>query len=434
MFSMLMPRQCPRPLFVLALLIGLTVLPLTAGAQPIAIVGGTVHPVSGPPIDDGIVVMSGRTIEAVGPRGEVSIPAQARRIDATGMIITPGFIDASTATGLIEVSNVSDTRDNALGGDPIRAAFRVTDGINPHSTVIPITRLGGVTTVASTPSGGVIAGQSAVLDLVDGPLDALLVREGAGLYAAFSPDGADAAGGSRGGVSLRLREALDDARFYREQRDAYQRGAVRPVSTSRLDLAAFQPVLDGQRPLVVRAARASDISAALRIAEAYELDVVLEGGNEAWMRRDALADAGIPVIVKPLTNLPTDFDRLGSRFDNAARLHEAGVPVVLSTMDTHNARNLRFEAGNAVRFGLPRDAALAAITHRPAQVLGIAASHGTLEAGKSANVVVWTGDPFEFSSAPQHVFIRGREVDTDSRQLRLLRRYRTLDETPPQYK
>ena len=421
-----------RPL--LALLVGLIMLPSAASAQPIAIVGGTVHPVSGPPIDDGVVLLNDGTIDAVGTRGEVSIPSQARRVDATGMVVTPGFIDASTATGLIEVSNVSDTRDNTLSGDPIRAAFRVTDGINPNSTVIPITRLGGVTTVASTPSGGVLAGQSAVLDLVDGSLDAMLVRDGAGLYAAFSPDGADEAGGSRGGVSLRLREALDDARFYRAQRDAYQRGAARPVSVSRLDLAALLPVLDGERPLIARAARASDISAVLRIAAAYGLDVVIEGGHEAWMRRDVLADAAVPVIVKPLTNLPTEFDRLGSRFDNAARLHEAGVPIILSTMDTHNARNLRFEAGNAVRFGLPHEAALAAVTQHPAQVLGIAATHGTLEAGKTANVVVWTGDPFEFSSVPQHVFIRGREIGTDSRQKRLLDRYRTLDGTLPQYK
>ena len=428
-----MPRFFQRICFI-ALLLLLSMGAPIASAQSVAIIGGTVHPVSSAPIEDGVVLIEGDTIAAVGPRGEVSIPAGAQRVDASGMVVTPGFIDASTATGLVEVSSVSSTRDNALDGDPIRAAFRVTDGINPNSTVIPITRLGGVTTVASTPSGGVIAGQSAVLDLVDGPLDAMLVREDAGLYATFSPDGADEAGGSRGGLSLRFREALDDAQFYRDQREAYRRGATRPVSASRLDLEALLPVLDGERPLIVRAARASDISATLRLADAYGLDVVIEGGHEAWMRADPLAAADVPVILKPLTNLPTEFDRLGARFDNAARLHAAGVPVVLSTMDTHNARNLRFEAGNAIRYGLPREAALAAVTQTPAQVLGIAPSHGTLDAGKIANVVVWSGDPFDFASAPRHVFIRGSEVSSDSRQQRLLERYRTLDGTPPQYK
>lgn len=403
-------------------------------AQPTAIVGGTVHPVSGPAIEDGVVLMDGDRITAVGPRAAVPLPAQAQRIDASGHVVTPGFIDAGTATGLVEVSSVSSTRDNALQGDPIRAAFRVTDGINPHSTVIPITRRGGVTTVAATPSGGVIAGQSAVIDLLDGPLSAMLVRESAGLYAAFTPDGADAVGGGRGGVSLRLREALDDAQFYRTRRADYARGATRSVAASRLDLDAMLPVLDGTMPLVVRAARASDIMASRRIADAYGIDLVIEGGHEAWMRADALAQSGTPVILKPLSNLPTAFDRLGTRFDNAARLAAAGVPIVLSTMDTHNARNLRFEAGHAVRFGLPREAALEAVTRAPARVLGIAESYGTLAAGKIANVVVWTGDPFEFASAPAHVFIRGTAIADDSRQRRLLERYRTLDGTPPQYK
>jgi imidazolonepropionase-like amidohydrolase len=407
---------------------------LTLHAQPTAIVGGTVHPVSGPVIEDGVVLLEGDRIAAVGRRGEVPIPSQARRVDANGMVVTPGLIDASTATGLIEVGSLSSTRDNALRGDPIRAAFRVTDGINPHSTVIPVTRLGGVTTVAATPSGGAIAGQSAVIDLIDGPLSAMLVRDGAGLYATFTPDGADAVGGGRGGLSLRLREAFEDARFYRAQRDAFARGATRSVAASRLDLAALLPVLDGDIPLVMHAARASDISASLRIADEYGVHLVIEGGHEAWMRADALAQSDTPVILKPLSNLPTEFDRLGTRFDNAARLAEAGVPIVLSTMDTHNARNLRFEAGNAVRFGLDREAALEAITLAPARVLGIAESHGTLEAGKMANVVVWSGDPFEFSTAPAHIFIRGTAIPNDSRQQRLLDRYRTLDGSPPQYK
>lgn len=392
------------------------------------------HPVSGPAIDDGVVVFDGSTIVAVGPRDEVVIPAEAQRIDASGHVITPGFIDASTATGLIEVSSVSDTRDNAIGGDPIRAAFRVTDGINPNSTVVPITRLGGVTTVASIPSGGLIAGQGAVIDLGGGRLDAMLVRDGAGMYASFNPDGADASGGSRGAISLRMREAFDDAQFYRDNASAFNQGSARPMAVSRLDLEALGPVLDGAMPLVLRASRASDIDAALRLADAYDVRPVILGGEEAWMRADALAAANVPVILKPLTNLPTEFDRLGSRFDNAALLAEAGVPVVLSSFDTHNARNLRFEAGNAVRFGLDWAAALRGVTLQPAQTLGIAETHGSLEAGKTANLVVWSGDPFEFTSAPEHIFIQGDRIENTSRQQELLERYKTLGDRPPQYR
>ncbi|WP_263787345.1 amidohydrolase family protein [Salinibacter grassmerensis] len=418
-------------LLALLLLAGLAV---PAAAQPTALVGGTVHPVSGPAIEDGVVLLRGDTIAAVGLRGDVSIPADARRIDASGEVVTPGLMDAATATGLIEVSAVGETRDNALNtDDAIRAAFRVTDGINPNSVVVPVTRLGGVTTVASTPSGGAVAGQGAVIDLHGETIDEMLVRDRAALYAAFTPEAAEATGAARGGLAMRLREAFEDARFYAENRDNYRRGATRDLSMSRLDLEAMAAVLDGERPLVVRAARASDIDAALRIAEAFGIDLRIEGGEEAWMRADRLAAADVPVVVKALNNLPTAFDRLGTRFDNAARLAEAGVSVVISSFDTHNARNLRLEAGNAVRFGLDRDAALRAVTLAPARMLDVADTHGSLEAGKTANVVVWSGDPFEPLTSVEHVFIGGTEMPDDSRQKRLLRRYEDLGEWPPGY-
>jgi imidazolonepropionase-like amidohydrolase len=418
-------------LFALLLCMGL-VLPATG--QPTAFVGGTVHPVSGPEIADGVVLLRGDTIAAVGPRDEVSIPSGTRRIDASGQVVTPGLMDAATATGLVEVSAVGSTRDNALDtDDAIRAAFRVTDGINPNSVVIPVTRLGGVTTVASTPSGGAVAGQGAVIDLHGKTVDEMLVRDRAALYAAFTPGAADATGEARGGLAMRLREAFEDARFYAEHQGDYQRGATRDLSMSRLDLEALASTLDGERPLVVRAARASDIDAALRIAEEFDLDLRIEGGEEAWMRADRLAAADVPVIVKALHNLPTEFDRLGSRFDNAARLDSAGVPVAISTFDTHNARTLRLEAGNAVRYGMDRDAALRAVTLAPAEVLGVSDTHGSLEVGKTANVVVWSGDPFEPLTRVEHVFIGGDEMPDDSRQKRLLRRYDDQGDWPPAY-
>lgn len=403
-------------------------------AQRLAIVGGTVHPVSEPEIEDGVVLIEGGEIAAVGARDEVAVPEGAQQIDATGKVVTPGLIDAATATGLIEVSSVSSTRDNALqSDDAVRAAFRVTDGINPYSVVIPVTRLGGVTTVAATPSGGAVAGQGAVIDLYGETIDDMLVKDEAALYAAFNPSGTSNAGGVRGGLAMRLREAFEDARFYAEQRDNYQRGATRDLALSRLDLEVLQAVLDGEMPLAVRASRASDIDAALRIAREYDVQPIILGGEEAWMRIEVLAEAEVPVVVKPLSNLPTEFDRLGTRFDNAMRLKEAGVPVVLSTFDTHNARNLRFEAGNAVRFGMDWSEALRAVTLAPAEVLGVEETHGTLEAGKAANVVVWSGDPFELTTSAERVLIRGQEVQDDSRQKRLMRRYREWEQRPPQY-
>jgi imidazolonepropionase-like amidohydrolase len=405
-----------------------------AFAQTTAIVGATVHPISGPKIDNGVVVLEGGRIAAVGPASQVEIPAGAQRIDARGKVVTPGFFDAATHVGLVEVSNVPSTRDESLQSeDPIRASFRVSAGINPRSTVIPVTRAGGVTLVVSTPTGGAVAGQGVIINLAGRTLGEMRVREPAAVYAALNPGAAESVGGARGALAARLREVLDDARFFARHRDAFVRGGTREMSASRLDLEALQPVLAGELPLVVRASRASDIDEALRIAEEYGIDLIIEGGEEAWIIADLLAAAEVPVIVKPLSSLPVEFDRLGTRYDNAAILQRAGVPIILSTLDTHNARLLGQEAGNAVRFGLPWEAALRAMTRTPAEAFGIADRYGSLEPGMVADVVVWSGDPFALSTHPERVFIRGRAVTLDSRQKRLLERYRDLDPRPAEY-
>ena len=180
--------------------------------------------------------------------------------------------------------------------------------------------------------------------------------------------------------------------------------------------------------MAVWANRASDIENALRLGEEYELDLIILGGAEAWQVADILAERFIPVVVDPFANVPS-FDGLAIRYDNATLLHEAGVPVLLYESETGGPRNLRFAAGMAVRNGLPRHEAFRAITTGPATAFGLT-DYGTIEVGKVANVVVWDGDPLDFSGAPAHVFIRGIEQSMDSRQQELLDRYRTL---PPEY-
>ena len=175
----------------------------------------------------------------------VAIPTNARRIEASGKVVTPGLIDLGTSIGLVEVGSLADTRDMSVDDDdPFRAAFRVRDGLNPSSIVIPVTRLGGVTTVASLPSGGIVSGQAVVIDL-DGRLATeMIVREPAAMLVGFNSAAARAAGGARGELSLRLHEALDDARFYREHQNAFDSGSLRRLSLSRLDLEALIKVLD----------------------------------------------------------------------------------------------------------------------------------------------------------------------------------------------
>ena len=206
-----------------------------ASAQTIAIVGGTVHTVDGEVIENGIVLIEDGRIQNVGR--SLSIPSNARRLDADGKIVIPGLIDVGTSVGLIEVLSLADTRDASLdNADPFRPSFRVTDGLNPYSIVIPVTQLGGVTTVASLPSGGILAGQAAVIDLTGRRAADMIVREPAALVGAFNPAAAETVGGARGALALRLREALDDARFYGENEDAFGSAALRELSISRRDL------------------------------------------------------------------------------------------------------------------------------------------------------------------------------------------------------
>ncbi len=402
-----------------------------AAAQVVAIEGGTVYTAVGAPIRGGTVLIRDGRIAAVGTN--VSVPAGALRVDARGKWVTPGLIESSTNLGLVEVEQVQETNDfrirEAQGGDQVAAAFNVSDGINPRSMVIPVTRIAGVTTVITRPSGGLIAGQGIAIDLLGNRVEDMTIRSPAGMWASISENARDAGNGARGGLTMRLREVLEDARAWNTNRQAFERGETRDFSVSRLDLAALQPVLAGRQPLVVEAHRASDIQAAIRIAREYGLRLIISGGTEAWMVAGDLAAARVPVIVKVLNNLPGSFESLGATYENAARLRQAGVQVAITSGETFKAYNIRQEAGNAVAYGLPWDEAFRAVTLYPAQIWGLADRYGSLEAGKVADVVVWDGDPLELLTRVEHVFIRGREVPLVSRETQLRDRYRHIDDT-----
>jgi imidazolonepropionase-like amidohydrolase len=411
-----------------------------AAAQTIAITGGTVHPVSGPAIPNGTVIITNGRITAVG--AGIAIPAGARRIDATGKVVTPGLIEASTNMALVDVEAVGASNDARFedDDDQVAAAMNVADAINPRSMVIPVTRIAGVTTVVSRPTGGLIAGQGIAIDLLGDNVGEMSIRSPIAMFASLSESARGGGGGQGGGggtprgvLFMRMREVLEDARVWARNPQGFERGETRDFSVSRLDLAALQPVLRGELPLVVEAHRASDIQTVLRMAAEYDVRVIIAGGTEGWMVADDLARARVPVLLKVLRNLPESFESLGARYDNAALLRRAGVQVALTTGDTYRAFNLRQEAGNAVAYGLPFEEALRAITLYPAQVYGIADRYGSLEPGKVANVVVWSGDPLELLTDVEHVFIRGQEVPLVSRETLLRDRYMNLDESRRSY-
>jgi len=396
-------------------------------AQTIAVTGGIVYPVSGPKMDNATVLIRDGRIVAVGPG--VSVPGDATRIDARGKWVTPGLIDGGTQLGLTEISAVNATNEGALRGSDVAAAFNVAEGINPASTLIPVTRIEGVTTTLAAPASGWISGQAVLIDLDGATIEQMLVRSPVGIVVDLSEGSKSAGGGSRAGVAQRLRRVFSDALEYSRRRTEYTRAQMQQLAAPAADLEALLPVLRDQLPLIAFANRRSDIETALRIGREFKLKLILAGAQEAWMLAPQLAAAGVPVLVQPLDNIPS-YDALGVRYENAAVLAKAGVKVALLETDTHNARDLRQQAGNAVSYGMTWDQALRAVTLSPAEIFGVGDRYGSLEAGKVANVVVWSGDPFEFTTAVEHVFIRGKEIPLRSRQTELFERYKTL---PPKY-
>jgi imidazolonepropionase-like amidohydrolase len=414
-----------RAKILIAILILAASVPVAA--QTIAITNGTVYPVSSAPIPNGTVLIRDGVIVAVGAR--VNIPADARRIDATGKIVTPGLINSLTELGVIEIDQVKDTNDDtAKGMNNIAAAFRVWEGLNPASQMFAPTRNEGVTSAIITPHGGLISGQAAVIDFVTGHASDMIRRAPVAMVAQVdSPN--DAGTGSRGELMGKLRVLLDDVKFYMSHRGDYDNGGTRTLSATRADLEALIPVVEGKLPLILEANRMDEIDAALVLAHDYGLKLIIVGGAEAWLSADRLAAAQIPVLTGAMSNIPSSFATLNQRQENAGLLRRAGVRVVLvatsgTDVSRFNARNLKYEAGNAVAYGMTHDDALRAVTLTPAEVFGLSDHLGSLQAGRDANVVVWSGDPFEFSTRVEHVLIRGREVLEPSRQDLLIERYK----------
>ncbi len=404
--------------------------PVSADEDIVAIVGGRIHTL-GPAgtIERGTVVIEGNRIVAAGEK--IRVPVGATIIDATGKEVTPGLFDAHSYFGVEEISLVEATVDRYQMGAHLTAGFDIADAINPYSTLIPINRIEGVTRAAVAPAAtegsAVLIGRGAVIHLGGG--DDFITERHAAMYVVLGDSGGALAGGSRAAALLALREALEDGQDWAAHRDEYDNRQRRSYVASRPDLEAIAPLLSGRIPLIAEVNRASDIEAAIRLAEDFGLRLVVLGGSEAWKVAGQLAAARVPVMLDPLANLPGSFDRLGSTLENAARLQRAGVSVAFVSADGHNARNLPQAAGNAVAYGMDYDEALRAITVNPARIFGIDRSYGTLQPGKLADVVVWSGDPLEVTTFAEQVVIDGRIIPMTSRSTLLRDRYRNLDKT-----
>jgi len=414
-------RLLPRALLLLA---G-TCVATSVFAQDLLIRNATVHTAAARgSLEHSDVLVQGGVIRAVGPG--LSAPAGVAVVEAAGKPLTPALFGGITDIGIEEVSGESATVDSTLKLDdqPLRPEFDVTLAFNPDSVLIPVARLDGIgfTLLGANTGGGFIAGQGGVMRL-DGSADAVGPQA---LFIRLGASGAELTGTSRAAQWMLLEQMVSEAR-----------GRVPADSPHALLTPAGRATLGrylaGQGRIVVQVDRAADIRQLMRWAAREKVKIAIAGGAEAWRLAPQLAQAGVPVFVDGLGNLPSSFDQLGATLQNAARLKAAGVPVSFAQRDdaSHNARKMRQLAGNAVANGLPWDDGLAGLTRVPAQALGVGDRLGTIEPGKLADLVLWEGDPLDVGHYAEQVWLGGRAMPMRSRQTELRDRYQAPASSEP---
>ncbi|ODS14067.1 amidohydrolase family protein [Pseudoalteromonas tetraodonis] len=394
---------------------------LTSGAvsaQSLAIINATLHTSS----DQGVlesasIVMNDGKITAINP----SDVKADKIIDAKGQIVTPGFIATVNQLGLVEVGAVAGSRD--AGEEKAGIDFDASLAFNPRSSLIPYARKGGVTRDLITPYGGdsIFAGLASVVDL-SGSFESVLKKQ-----AALVVHLGERSKGSRAFTLQTLINKLDEHQT-KASKEA-KKDDAKPSAEDKI----MAKVLKGDMPLLISVSRASDIVELIKVKQQFGVNIVLNGAQDAVVVKDRIAKAGIPVIISAMDNLPGSFDSLHASLNNAGILEKAGVKVLLTVGGdaSHNVYQLRYDAGNAVSYGMSQQGALKAMTSNVADVFGINA--GSLEVGKAADVVMWSNDPFELSSHVNKMFINGVEVSTESRQDKLRERYTTESNMPRAY-
>ena len=394
------------------------------------------------PITGGSVLVRGGRIVAAG--AGIAIPAGVPVIDGTGKWVTPGLVIAVTDLGLLDVGGVDESNDSAASGARFNAGLDVSTSIDPDAPAVAVSRAGGVTRagVAPVAANAIFAGQGAIMDLAEaGPV---APRPRAFQYVELGERGAVLAGGSRVAAQALLRNALREARELDRRMGAGKpasdprmaeagQGQATDALLTRFDAAALIPVVAGRQPLFVHVERAADIRGVIALkAEFPSLQLVIVGAGEGWRVASELAAAKVPVLASALADLPDRFETLAATQSNVGRMTAAGVKVGLGGFfDGDQPRYAPQFAGNLVGLarvpgatGLSWGQALAAITSIPAEILGEGGAFGSLRQGRSADVVLWDGDPLEASSAPVTIYVDGKPQTLVSHQSRLRERYR----------
>ena len=421
-------------------------------SAPVAIVGATVHPIDGAPIDGATIVFNEGIIVAIG-RG-VAVPSGAEMIDATGKHVYPGLIASATSLGLVEIGAVGVTDDQREMGD-LNPNVRAAIAVNPDSEHIPVARANGIALAASRPGGGLISGHSVLLRLDGWSWEDLAVDDSLGIEIQWPSLGGgrrrymegedqhhihDGAGNDEGPMAdeppdrtaernagrakrvEQIKEIFEQARIYCKNRSADS--AIKDGIAPDLRLEGLRPAIEGSCPVFLHAQGAREIRESVEWAIGAGLRPVIIGGRDAPRIASFLAERKVPVVYGPVHRVPSNRgDAYDEPFTGPARLAEAGVEFSIGSFDTSNMRNLPYHAATAAAFGLSPEKALESITIAPARIFGVADRYGSLVRGKSATMIITDGDPLEIMTNVEAMWIDGRRVDLTSRHTQLRDKY-----------
>jgi imidazolonepropionase-like amidohydrolase len=406
------------------------------GKKPlIAIRNATIVPVTSATIPNGTIVFNNGVITAVG--ANVTIPSNATVIDGTGLFVYPGLIDSGSHVGLEEISAVPGTVDTAELGD-INPNARAEIAVNPHSNIVPVTRVNGITTVVTEPEGGIISGSSAMIQLAGWTPQEMTLKAPLAMHIHFprlrsnafdeAPPDEEAAKEAAKNYTKqidKLHDTFRDAQAYAKASAARTNNAAIKRIDRDVVLEALVPVVEGREPVVIHANLERDIRAALKFADEFKLKVILADAEDVARVIPELKSRNIPVILGPILSLPPhEDDPYDLVFTNAKTLYDAGIPFAIQSQDSHNVRNLPYQAAACAAFGLPKDVALRSVTIAPAQIFGLADKIGSLETGKLANIIVTDGDPLEIVTHVKHLYIGGEEITLDTNQTLLWEKFK----------
>lgn len=424
------------------ILLAALALPVLAADNSFLLKNVTIHPVSGPNLANASLLVLDGKIAEIGVK--ITSKAKVRIIDAKGMHVYPGMVDAGTMVGISEIASVRETSDYGEIGD-FNPQLRAAIAVNPESDHIPVTRANGITSVVVLPgaastggrgsAGGYIQGQASLMHLDGWTWEQMRIQTGAAMLLRL-PSMAGSGSFDPTTMSRRpaafaearrnyedqmrsIRAFFEDARRYRTAKIAKD-----PSLKADVKFEAMLPVLEGKQPVMIPVTRQRDVRLAIEFAEKEKLKLILVGLRDPGNQLKAIAEKKIPVILGSPFETPLDEDDAYDQpYTLAARLNEAGVKFAFATFGAQFARNLPYQAGQSVNFGLPADVALKSVTLNAAEIFGVASLTGSIEPGKLADLIVTDGDPLEIRTQVKMMFIEGRPIDLESKHTRLYRKY-----------